>query len=220
MKNKKDKSLDVLSDTEEMIVLKHESVSAKSTPKPHIKHRPDGLDYVEEKWMRSELNKHYPVWSWVITKSEFLGSEWVVVTGELQVLESGVVRKFGSIGAVRIQFKRGAEHLPQNIIDIDKNVASANTNAFKRAINRLCNISDDVYRKQVEEIELSEEQLKTIETYLNGLDSKITKQVHKTIDSGAVNTNNFDATLRRLGELRQQNNLDEINLDQKQEVDK
>ena len=160
------------------------------------------------------------MWSWVITKSEFLGSEWVVVTGELQVLESGVVRKFGSIGAVRIQFKRGAEHLPQNIIDIDKNVASANTNAFKRAINRLCNISDDVYRKQVEDIELSDEQSKIIDTYLDGLDSKIVKQVHKTIDSGAVNATNFDATLRRINELRQQNNLDEINLDQKQEVDK
>lgn len=83
-------------------------------------------------------------------------------------------RKFFSAGAVRIQFKScpckkrsrtdmpnpscpvcngsgNLPHTPENVIDIDKNVASANSNAFKRSINRLCHIGDDVYGKRVDE---------------------------------------------------------------------
>ena len=33
---------------------------------------------------------------------------------------------------------------------MDNNIAAANSNAFKRAVNRLCNIADDIYRKQID----------------------------------------------------------------------
>ena len=49
-------------------------ISGFPTPKPHVKSRPDGLDYVEEKYMRDQLNEHFPIWCWEISNVEFLGS--------------------------------------------------------------------------------------------------------------------------------------------------
>lgn len=177
-------------------------ISGFATPKPHVKTRPDGLDYVEEKYMRDQLNEHYPIWNWEIKNVEFLGSEWCVVTGELNIMDSSVPRKFGSIGSARIQFKKGQEHTPENIIDIDKNVASANTNAFKRAINRLCNICDDVYRKQVEDYALSEEQVEHIKEKMKGLLNTTKDKILSSIEDQSVSTLNYDATLRRIEQLK------------------
>ena len=123
---------------------KHKKVSKSKTPGFVVKKRPDGFDYVDEAYMRDQLNTYWPLWNWECHEIQFLGSEWVVIRGELQVIDDGVIRKFGSVGSARVQFKRDREHVPENVIDIDKNVASANTNAFKRACNRLCNIADDV----------------------------------------------------------------------------
>ncbi len=131
------------------IKLNHEEISHTKTPKNMVKRRADGFDYVEEGWMRQRLNELFPIWSWTKGKYEFLGSEWVIVSGELQIIDKGgVLRKFASHGGARVQFKKGAPHSPENVVDIDKNIASANTNAFKRAVNRLCNIADDIYHKE------------------------------------------------------------------------
>ena len=54
----------------------------------------------------------------------------------------------------------GQEHTPENVINIDHNVGAANTNAFKRAVNRLCNIADDVYRKEMIDYDLTDDQIK------------------------------------------------------------
>ena len=177
-------------------------ISSYPTPKPHVKTRPDGLDYVEEKYMRDQLNEHFPIWNWEIKNVEFLGSEWCVVTGELNVVDSSIPRKFGSIGATRIQFKKGQPHTPENIIDIDKNVASANTNAFKRAVNRLCNICDDVYRKQVEDFALSEEQVEEIKSKMDGIDSTTVDKILSSIEDQSISTLNYDATLRRIEQIK------------------
>lgn len=94
---------------------KHKEISEKKTPKTQIKKRPDGLDYLEEGYMRQAgLNENYPIWSWTPTDNpvQFLGSEWVVVSGVLEVVDEGVPRKFFSPGAARVQFKRGAPHTP------------------------------------------------------------------------------------------------------------
>jgi len=177
-------------------------ISSLTTPKPHVKTRPDGLDYVEEKYMRDQLNEHYPVWSWDIVETQFLGSEWCIVTGVLNIVDNSIPRKYASMGAARIQFKKGLDHTPENVVDVDKNVASANTNAFKRAINRLCNICDDVYRKQVEDYALSEGQLKELETAMEGLDKSTTSTIWSRVDDQSVSTLNFDATLRRIEQLK------------------
>jgi len=49
---------------EQSIVQKHRNISQKVTPKSHVKTRPDGYDYVDEAYMRNELTKEFPVWSW------------------------------------------------------------------------------------------------------------------------------------------------------------
>jgi hypothetical protein len=60
-----------------------------------------------------------------------------------------------------VQFKKNQPHTVENVIDIDKNVASANAYGFKRACNRLAHIADDVYRKQVRTDFMTEEQDKS-----------------------------------------------------------
>lgn len=188
---------------------KHKEISEKKTPKTQIKKRPDGLDYLEEGYMRQAgLNENYPIWSWTPTDNpvQFLGSEWVVVSGVLEVVDEGVPRKFFSPGAARVQFKRGAPHTPENVIDIDKNVASANTNAFKRAINRLTNFGDDVYRKQVEDLELNDKDREKLRVVINDLSEETLSLIAKELGSdiedslfnGEINKSNIDTTLRYL----------------------
>jgi len=89
------------------------------------------------------------MYRWLLCQTR-MGGEWVVTDGELEIVDNGIKRRFYSPGATRIQFKKGRPHTPENIIDMDNNIAAANSNAFKRAVNRLCNIADDVYRKQID----------------------------------------------------------------------
>jgi hypothetical protein len=133
--------------------------SNTKTPDAKVKQKA-GFDYVTEGYLRNQLSKHFPTWSWIPAGNnpvQFLGSEWIIVTGNLVVDDHGVKRTFMSPGSARVMFKSGAPHTAENVIDIDKNVAAANTNGFKRAVNRLCNIADDVYRK-IESEWMTEEQ--------------------------------------------------------------
>ena len=128
-----------------------------------IDQKPDGYggsqDYIIEAYMREELDRHFPGWSWEGMPVTSLGSEWLLAQGHLVVIDENLVafgiippvRRFHGVGAARIQFKRGAAHTPENVVDIDKNLKSANSAALKYAINRLCHIGDDVYRKRIDE---------------------------------------------------------------------
>ena len=186
------------------IKIQRKSISGTKTPGCFIETRPDGMDYVEEAYMREKLNEHYPVWSWKIDNSEFLGSEWAIVRGTLSVVDNGIPRTFSSIGAARVQFKRGQEHTAENVVDVDKNVASANTNAFKRAINRLCNICDDVYRKQVKDVSLSSDQIKAIKDMLDGLDDDIVQKIESGIKNQTINTSNINATINKIKRITEE----------------
>jgi hypothetical protein len=120
--------------------------------------RPDGLDYIIAAYMSKKLDKHFPGWSWQDGHIQILGSFWVISDGTLYIIDEHLLafgitppyRKFYSSGAARIQYKRNTPYAPENIVDIDKNIKSANTNAFKFAINRLCRIGDDVYKKRLD----------------------------------------------------------------------
>jgi len=124
-----------------------------------VKTRPDGFDYLEEAYMRTKLDELFPGWSWEQGKVTLIGLEWIAVDGHLSIIDEyllafGIVpptRKFFSTGAARIQFKQHMPHTPENVIDIDKTIKSANSNAFKAGINRLCRIGDDVYGKRVDD---------------------------------------------------------------------
>jgi len=125
-----------------------------------IEKRPDGYDYIIDGYMRDCLDRHFPGWSWEPFGQgiQFLGAEWVGATGYLVIYDPyliplGInppVRKFFGVDYVRVQYKKGAPHTPENIVDIGDNAKSANTAALKYAINRLSRIGDDVYGKRVE----------------------------------------------------------------------
>jgi len=145
---------------------KYKDISKEKTPQVDgagrkiIDRRPDGRDYIIEPWMRERLDKHFPGWSSIMAAPlQFLGAEWVVAQVELSIIDEhllavGVnspIRKFYSVDAVRIQYKSGQPHSPENIIDVGDNCQAAVTGALKRAINRLTHIGDDVYGKRIEE---------------------------------------------------------------------
>lgn len=177
----------------------YKSISNEVTPEVDgsglriIEQRPDGfggsLDYIIEAYMRDRLNSYFPGWSWEEGQIQMLGSEWVIVSGHLVILDEHLLaygknppeRRFFGAGASRIQFKRNQLHTPENVIDIDKNVKSANSSALKVAINRLCGIGDDVYRKRIDEDGMgSAEQhedsmLKEPSSALKGFQAKITR---------------------------------------------
>jgi len=125
-----------------------------------VRKRPDGLDYIIEAFMKDRLNFYFPGWSWRRTSPlQLLGAEWVITDGELMVIDERLMafninppyRCFAATGAARIQFKRNMPHTPDNLVDLDKQVKAANTNAFKKAINQLLGIGDDIYGKRIEE---------------------------------------------------------------------
>lgn len=85
-------------------------------------------------------------------------------------------------------------------------MASANTNAFKRAINRLTNFGDDVYRKQVEDLELNDKDREKLRVVINDLSEETLSLIAKELGSdiedslfnGEINKSNIDTTLRYL----------------------
>jgi hypothetical protein len=204
-----DKDIVIISEQSKSLIRKHRDLSQRNTPKSHVKTRPDGFDYVDEAYMRNQLGKNYPVWSWKPAGEEpvqFLGSEWAIVSGELVIEDEGVIRRFFSPGAARIQFKRGQPHTPENVVDVDKNLASANTNGFKRAVNRLCNIADDVYRKQ--DMSLTEDDVSELYEKLEGLDEEWKEKIVNSVDSGEVIKPDLDAVYRRIEQLKKEKQND------------
>jgi len=154
---------------EERMRKRYKAISNEITPErdgvgKKIIDQRDGYDYIIEAYMRDKLDEYFPGWSWEGMPVATIGVEAILGQGHLQVLDrdllelslltSGAVspyRRFHGAGAGRIQFKKDRPHTADNVIDIDKNMKTANSSAFKVAINRLCRIGDDVYRKRLDE---------------------------------------------------------------------
>lgn len=142
----------------------YRNISAEKTPERDkfgdiVSKRPDGYEYIEERYMRQKLDEHFPGWSWeAAAPLHFLGSEWVVAQGHLIIPDPFLVtlgiqppvRKFLGVDSVRVQYAKGKEHTAVNIVDVGDNCKSANSAALKYAINRLCHIGDDIYGKRVD----------------------------------------------------------------------
>ena len=177
----------------EAITAKHKFVSRIKTPKPFIKKKM-GLDYVEFSYMREIADKEYPGWSWTIEKTEVLGSEAFVVQGRLLWYDEGIWRKADMVAAHRIQKKRGTNEF----VDIGNDIKASNTDCIKKAFNMYLNIADDVYRNQVEDLQLSDEQKNEILVLASDVSEERMEQVHELIKDQAVNTANFDSSIRKL----------------------
>ena len=191
----------VVMELETSLVDKHEEISMLDTPKVYVKQQ-QGFDYVDEGYMRHLLNKHYPVWKWEIVKYEFIGDKAILVHGKLTINDNGIERSFDSIDAHRIASN------DKGYVDIGNDLKSANTDCFKVAVNRLCNIADDVYRKRVEDISLSDDQIKEIQTELKKIkdNKKVVEKIRNSIEQMTINTTNFEATIRKIETLKQEKN--------------
>ena len=172
---------------------KHKEISNIVTPKPYVSQK-QGFDYVDEGYMRSQLNKHYPVWGWEIIKYEFIGDKAISVHGRLTIIDSGVQRAYDSVAAHRVATNQ------KGYVDLGNDMKAANTDCFKVAVNRLCNIADDVYRKQVADLELSGEQFQSIKDLLIdcGPDDDLYKRVSQGIKDKSINNKNYDKVIEQL----------------------
>ena len=180
-----------------VIQKKHLSISSTKTPSYYVKDK-GGVDYVEEGYMRKMLNDYFPVWSWEVIKYEFIGDKAISVHGRLKIIDSGTPRSFDAVAAHRIAVSKK----DGGYVDLGNDLKAANSDCFKVACNRLCNIADDIYRKAI----LSSEQLSTITNYLSLIDDTGKRnQIVSGIESRKINPTNYSKTITRLEELTKDN---------------
>jgi hypothetical protein len=198
MSNTKNNEL-VLYDKKELasirkaITDKHKHVSNLNTPSPYIKKK-QGMDYVEYSYMREVADKEFPGWSWTIQKTEVLGAEAYVVHGRLKWFDEGIWREGDMCAAHRIQKQRGGEAF----VDIGNDVKAANTDCIKKAFNMYMNICDDVYRNQVEDMELSDEQKDEIIEVASSIDAVKRGQIKQLVKDQIIHNGNYRSSLAKL----------------------
>jgi len=177
----------------------HKRISQEVTPPPYIEHREDGFDYVDEGYMRNQLNHHYPIWSWEIKKYEVLGDVEIIVQGRLTIVDEGLPRYFDSVASHRIAKN------DKGYVNISNNLKAANTDAFKVAANRLCNIADDIYRKQLKDYNLSDEQKSEMTELADKLDDKTILSVKQGIEEMSIHSDNYEKVIKTLNRLIKEN---------------
>ena len=112
-----------------------------------------------------------------------------------------MVRYFDAVASHRIaKNKQSGDY-----VDIGNDMKSANTDCFKVAVNRLCNIADDVYRKQVKDITLDSKDISKLDDYCKKLCqaglSDVADKVQESIDGNKINKSNLSSSLIKLDSL-------------------
>jgi len=144
--------------------------------------------------MREVADKEFPGWSWTIEKTEVLGSAAYVVHGRLKWFDEGIWRQGDMCAAHRIQKKRGVDEF----VDIGNDVKAANTDCIKKAFNMYLNICDDVYRNQVEDFELSDEQKDEIVEAAALVDDSRLQEITELIKDQVIHNGNYKSSLAKL----------------------
>jgi hypothetical protein len=188
-----------LIEIEDHLQSKHDFVSKIPTPRAFVKDK-GGFDYVDEAYMRHQLNTHYPIWRWEIVKYEFVGDKAIVVHGKLTIVDHGVERHFDSVAAHRIASNS------KGYVDIGNDLKAANSDCFKVAVNRLCNVADDVYRKIIPDLDLADHQKEIILGLLDGLNSATIGNVKAGMKDLSINSMNYEATIRKLQTIKEKDN--------------
>ena len=98
------------------------------------------------------------------------------------------------VAAHRIQKKRGTNEF----VDIGNDVKSSNTDCIKKAFNMYLNIADDVYRNQVDDMELSDEQKNDILLLAGEISEERLSQIHELIKDQTIHTANYKASYAKL----------------------
>ena len=186
-------SLNIINESLKLITEKHKKVSSITTPTPYIKKKM-GMDYVEYSYMREIADKEYPGWSWTIINTENLGSEAFVIHGRLKWFDSGVWREGDMTAAHRIQKKRGTNEF----VDIGNDIKASNTDCIKKAFNMYLNIADDVYRNQVDDYELSDDEKDEMVIVAQQISSDKSEQIIKLIDDMVIHKGNYKSSMAKL----------------------
>ena len=188
-------TIDVSPDVEvrRAITNKHLYVSNRPTPKAYWKKKM-GLDYVEYSVMRDIADKEYPGWSWTIVNTENLGSEAYVVHGRLKWFDEGIWRLGDMVAAHRIQKKRGIDEF----VDIGNDIKASNTDCIKKAFNMYLNICDDVYRNQVEDFELNDEQKDEIVEAAALVSESRLHEITELLKDQVIHNGNYKSSLAKL----------------------
>ena len=191
-----------LVEVEDILQSKHDFVSNIPTPKVFVKDK-GGFDYVDEAYMRNQLNSHYPIWKWEIRKYEFMGDKVISLHGRLTIMDHGIERHFDSVAAHRIATNQ------KGYVDLGNDLKAANSDCFKVAVNRLCNIADDIYRKVIPDLRLSDEQKETINKMMDkgGVD---VENMKKMMESLEINSMNYEATVRRIEQIQEMGENNDI----------
>lgn len=177
----------------ESVTEKHDIVSDINTPRAYIKKKMD-MDYVEVGYMKKIADKHYPGWSWEVIKTEFAGTQAYVVHGRLRWYDSGIQRTGDMTAAHRIQRKRGTEEY----VDLGNDIKAANTDCMKKAFNMYMNIADDVYRNQVEDTELTEQQKGDLIKAAFRISEEKASEINIMMEEGVVHGLNYKGALAKL----------------------
>jgi|TARA_R100001530_G_scaffold79552_2_gene55475 ribosomal protein L32E len=186
-------SLKAVSDIRKAITEKHKAVSSQSTPKPYIKKKM-GLDYVEYGFMREIVDKEFPGWSWTIIKTEMFGTAAFMVHGRLKWFDEGIWREGDMTAAHRIQKKRGTDEF----VDIGNDIKAANTDCIKKAFNMYLNVCDDVYRNQVEDLELTDDQKDEIVSVAAKVSKERHSEIAELVSEQTIHTGNYKSSLAKI----------------------
>ena len=186
-------SMDKIDKILESITDKHDFVSDIRTPRAYVKKKMD-MDYVEIGYMKAMAEKHYPGWSWEVIKTEFAGTQAYVVHGRLKWYDNGIQRTGDMTAAHRIQRKRGTDEY----VDLGNDIKAANTDCMKKAFNMYMNISDDIYRNQVEDTELSKEQVSIIIKAAFAVSEEKAAEMNILIEEGTIHGLNYKGALSKL----------------------
>ncbi|MFC1535779.1 hypothetical protein ACFL4H_00265 [Candidatus Neomarinimicrobiota bacterium] len=193
----------IAQETINQIQIKHEKLNSTNTSPGNVKKLAGMYEYVTEGYMRKILNKHYPIWSWSRGSGPQIVNGWVVSDGTLRILDEGVWREYYSVGAARIQVGKGETLEVQNIKDLSNNVKAANTHAFKVAVNRLCNIADDVYRKMLDDTDLTEAQV--VEYRDLAKQKGKSEEAEDALENNQVDQSNFARAIMKLESMEDAN---------------
>ena len=189
-------SIDEINDMLSNVTKKHEEVSRIKTPKVFIKKK-QNFDYVDVGYMKKIADKYFPGWSWKIIHREALGSEAYVVHGRLTFYDNGVMRNGDMVAAHSLQKLKGT----QQFSGIGNDVKAANTDTMKKAFNMFMNIADDVYKNQVEDPELSDEQKNELLLLAKILSDAKYEEILENIEDTLINTMNFNGAKKKLQRL-------------------
>ena len=186
-------SLDIINEALKGITNKHKKVSNIATPTPFIKKKM-GMEYVEFSYMREIADKEYPGWSWTVINTENLGSEAFLVHGRLKWFDNGVWREGDMTAAHRIQKKRGTSEF----VDIGNDIKASNTDCIKKAFNMYLNIADDIYRNQVDDYELSDDEKEEMILAAGSISDDKLKQITELINDMVIHKGNYKSSMAKL----------------------